>query len=100
MERAQDIMDCLWVKIGENAFINRTFIYDYVTYGTTAVCGLGGNFPQGGGINQWVQQITVGGYKATEDEEPVGSAKSSHHALSEVGATHSCQCTNFVSQSV
>lgn len=74
MERAQDIMDCLWVKIGENAFINRTFIYDYVTYGTTAVCGLGGNFPQGGGINQWVQQITVGGYKATEDEEPVGAA--------------------------
>jgi Dyp-type peroxidase family len=66
----QEIIDCLWVKIGENAFVNRAFIYDYVTYGTTAVCGLGGNFPQGGGINQWVQQITVGGYKATDSETP------------------------------
>ncbi|KAH6845677.1 pyruvate formate lyase-domain-containing protein [Chaetomium sp. MPI-CAGE-AT-0009] len=70
LEDAQEIIDCLWVKIGENAFVNRAFIYDYVTYGTTAVCGLGGNFPQGGGINQWVQQITVGGYKATDSETP------------------------------
>ena len=45
LDQAQDIIDCLWVKIGENAFVNRAFIYDYVTYGTTAVCGLGGNFP-------------------------------------------------------
>lgn len=28
----------------------------------------------GGGINQWVQQITVGGYKATDDEKPVDAA--------------------------
>jgi pyruvate-formate lyase len=74
LDQAQDIIDCLWVKIGENAFVNRAFIYDYVTYGTTAVCGLGGNFPQGGGINQWVQQITVGGYKAKNDEAPEGGA--------------------------
>ncbi|KAK3683448.1 hypothetical protein B0T22DRAFT_500972 [Podospora appendiculata] len=55
------IIDCLWVKIGENAFVNRAFIYDYVTYGTTAVCG-------------WVQQITVGGYKPTDSEEPESGA--------------------------
>lgn len=73
-ERAQEIIDCLWAKIGENAFVNRGFITDYVTYGTTAVCGLGGNFPQGGGINQWVQQITVGGYLPTEDATPQGGA--------------------------
>jgi Dyp-type peroxidase family len=71
---AQDIIDCLFIKIGENAFVNRAFVYDYVTYGTTAVCGLGGNFPQGGGINQWVQQITVGGYKATDGDMPEGGA--------------------------
>ncbi|KAK4149204.1 pyruvate formate lyase-domain-containing protein [Chaetomidium leptoderma] len=74
LDQAQDIIDCLWVKIGENAFVNRAFIQDYVTYGTTAVCGLGGNFPQGGGINQWVQQITVGGYKATDGDKPEGGA--------------------------
>ncbi|KAI2770086.1 PFL-like glycyl radical enzyme [Daldinia loculata] len=73
-ERAQEIIDCLWIKIGENAFVNRAFIYDYRTYGTTSVCGLGGNFPQGGGINQWVQQITVGGYMATNAESPEGGA--------------------------
>ena len=72
--RAQEIVDCLWLKIGENAFVNRAFIDDYVTYGTTAVCGVGGNFPQGGGINQWVQQITVGGYRATDDTTPQGGA--------------------------
>ena len=52
-ERAQEIIDCLFVKIGENAFVDRAFIYDYVTYSTTSVNGIGGNFPQGGGINQW-----------------------------------------------
>ncbi len=73
-ERAQEIIDCLWLKIGENAFVNRAFIDDYVNYGTTAVCGVGGNFPQGGGINQWVQQITVGGYRATGGTSPQGGA--------------------------
>ncbi|KAI1174687.1 pyruvate formate lyase-domain-containing protein [Nemania sp. FL0916] len=73
-ERAQEIVDCLWIKIGENAFVNRAFIYDYRSYGTTSVSGLGGNFPQGGGINQWVQQVTVGGYKPTDEEKPVGGA--------------------------
>lgn len=73
-EKAQDIMDCLWLKIGENAFVDRALIYDYVNYGTTSVCGVGGNFPQGGGINQWVQQITVGGYAAKDGDVPEGAA--------------------------
>ncbi|KAI9148149.1 putative dyp-type peroxidase family protein [Paramyrothecium foliicola] len=74
IDRAQEIIDCLFMKIGENAFVNRAFIFDYVSYGTTAVCGVGGNFPQGGGINQWVQQITVGGYKALDGETGEGGA--------------------------
>ncbi|KAI1436516.1 pyruvate formate lyase-domain-containing protein [Xylaria sp. CBS 124048] len=74
MARAQEIIDCLWIKIGENAFVNRAFIYDYRSYGTGTVNGVGANFHQGGGINQWVQQITVGGYKATDDEVGVGGA--------------------------
>ncbi|KAF2466088.1 dyp-type peroxidase family protein [Lindgomyces ingoldianus] len=73
-ERAQEIIDCLFLKIGENAFVDRSKIYDYSTYGTTSVNGVGGNFSQGGGINQWVQQITVGGYKATDDDVPQGGA--------------------------
>ncbi|KAI0104995.1 pyruvate formate lyase-domain-containing protein [Nemania sp. FL0031] len=74
LHHAQEIIDCLWIKIGENAFVNRAFIYDYRSYGTTSINGLGGNFPQGGGINQWVQQVTVGGYKATDSDVPEGGA--------------------------
>ncbi|KAI0811818.1 pyruvate formate lyase-domain-containing protein [Xylaria sp. FL0064] len=74
LERAQDIVDCLWIKIGEAAFVNRAFIWDYRGIGTGAVNGVGVNFHQGGGINQWVQQITIGGYKPTDDEVPVGGA--------------------------
>ncbi|CVL07702.1 uncharacterized protein FMAN_14580 [Fusarium mangiferae] len=44
--RANEIVDCLWLKIGENTFVNRAFVYNH-----------------GGGINQSVQQVTVGGYK-------------------------------------
>ncbi|KAI0466497.1 pyruvate formate lyase-domain-containing protein [Xylaria cf. heliscus] len=74
LDYAQEVIDCLWIKIGENAFVNRAFIHDYRSYGTTSVNGLGGNFPQGGGINQWVQQITIGGYKTTDSETPEGGA--------------------------
>ncbi|KAI0505227.1 pyruvate formate lyase-domain-containing protein [Xylaria bambusicola] len=74
LDRAQDIVDCLWIKIGEHAFVNRAFIYDYRGYGTGSVNGFGSNFHQGGGINQWVQQVTVGGYKATDADVPEGGA--------------------------
>lgn len=74
LDRAQDVMDCLWIKIGEHAFVNRAFIYDCRGYGTGSVNGFGANFHQGGGINQWVQQVTVGGYKPTDDDTPEGGA--------------------------
>lgn len=67
---AQEIIDALWVKLGEKAIHNRHMAGDHVSYGTTAVAYTGGNFPQGGGINQWVQQITVGGYLPTDSITP------------------------------
>ncbi|KAI4233624.1 MAG: hypothetical protein L6R40_007002 [Gallowayella cf. fulva] len=72
-DRAQEIIDCLFVKIGEDAFINRSFIHDYVTCGTGSINGGWGNFSQGGGINQWGQQVTLGGYKAADGEPQDGS---------------------------
>lgn len=71
-DRAQEIVDCLFVKIGENAFIDRSFIHDYITCGTGSINGGWGNFSQGGGINQWGQQITIGGYKAADGEPQDG----------------------------
>ncbi|KAL8667533.1 MAG: hypothetical protein Q9168_007251 [Polycauliona sp. 1 TL-2023] len=71
-ERAQEIIDCFVLKIGENAFIDRSFIHDYVTCGTGSVNGGWGNFPQGASLNQWGQQITLGGYKAAAGEPQDG----------------------------
>ena len=71
-DEAQEIIDAFWVKLGEKALHNRAHATDHDDLGTTAVAYASGNFSQGGGINQWVQQVTVGGYKATDDAEPVG----------------------------
>jgi Dyp-type peroxidase family len=73
-EEAQEVLDALWVKLGEKALHNRQNATDHATYGTTAVSYAGGNFPQGDGINQWVQQITVGGYLPTDDAKPTPGA--------------------------
>lgn len=61
-EQAQEAIDALWVKLDEKAIHNRHYITDHLGYGMTAVPYSGGNFPQGSALNQWVQQITVGGY--------------------------------------
>lgn len=68
----QEVLDAFWVKLGEKAIHNRHVITDHNAPGMTAVAySSDGNFPQGGAINQWVQQVTVGGYLPTADAEPV-----------------------------
>ncbi|MGH1434932.1 MAG: Dyp-type peroxidase [Lewinella sp.] len=69
-ESAQEIIEAFWIKLGEKALHNRHYATDHVSYGTTAVSYIGGNFPQGGGINQWVQQLTVGGSLPTSGKKP------------------------------
>ena len=71
---AQEVLDAFWVKLGEKALHNRQNATDHVTYGTTSVAYAGGNFPQGDGINQWVQQVTVGGWLADDAAEPTPGA--------------------------
>jgi Dyp-type peroxidase family len=71
---AQEVLDAFWVKLGEKALHNRQHATDHVTYGTTTVSYAGGPFPQGDGINQWVQQVTIGGYAANDAEKPEGAA--------------------------
>jgi Dyp-type peroxidase family len=73
-EQAQETLDAFWVKLGEKALHNRHYATDHVTYGTTSVSYVGGNFPQGDGINQWVQQVTIGGYVANDAKKPEGAA--------------------------
>jgi pyruvate-formate lyase len=71
---AQEVLDAFWVKLGEKALHNRQNATDHVTYGTTTVSNAGGGFPQGDGINQWVQQVTVGGWVADDAPAPTPAA--------------------------
>jgi pyruvate-formate lyase len=66
-DEAQEIIDCFFVKMGERVQVNKTKLVDRNTWGTCAVpYRSDGLFPNGDSINQWVQQLTVGGYKNTE----------------------------------
>jgi len=67
---AQEIIDAFWLKMDETVLYNRQHMEDYLTYGTGAVFYSAGNFPQGSALNQWVQQVTVGGYLPNNDKKP------------------------------
>ena len=69
-ERAQELVDAFWLKMDETVLLNRQHFNDYLNYGTGAVFYSAGNFPQGAAINQWVQQVTVGGVLPNDSGEP------------------------------
>jgi Dyp-type peroxidase family len=71
-ERAQEIIDCFWIKVGEKVQLNRHFVEDHQVFGNLAVGGASGNYPQGSSLNQWIQQVTVGGTIA--DDTPGAGA--------------------------
>lgn len=65
-ERAQEIIDCFWIKLGEKVQWNRMFVEDHQPFGNMAMGGASGNYPQGAANNQWIQQLTVGGTVADD----------------------------------
>ena len=69
-ESIQEILDAFWLKMDETVLYNYNHMNDYLNYGTGAVFYSAGNFPQGAAINQWVQQLTVGGRVANNAQEP------------------------------
>ncbi|CAC5374758.1 unnamed protein product [Mytilus coruscus] len=59
----QEIIDCFWIKFGERVILDPHQATDVTSWGNCAVPYTSdGNFPRGDSLNQWVQQITVGGY--------------------------------------
>lgn len=76
---AQEALDCFWIKLDEKVVQQRRFIEDRFTSSDAALIGAGGpsSFDQGALINQWMQQITIGGVVA--DNEP--EAKNAANAL-------------------
>ena len=47
--------------MGEKTLLNRMYVEDHQPLGNLAMGGAAGPYPQGGSINQWGQQLTVGG---------------------------------------
>jgi pyruvate-formate lyase len=72
LDQAQEIIDCLWVKLDERVVLDHRHIDDHFTSADGALMGAGGpsNFDQGALINQWMQQVTLGGVIADNDPEP------------------------------
>jgi pyruvate-formate lyase len=69
-KEAQEIIDCFWIKMDEKVLLNHRHFHDRLSRGSGAITYQGGDFPQGAAINQWVQQVTVGGYKANDAKRP------------------------------
>ena len=64
---AQEIIDCLWLKFDERVMLNRRHAEDRFTFADGALLGNPGpsNFDQGALMNQWMQQVTIGGVLPT-----------------------------------
>ena len=57
-EEAQEIIDCLFVKLCEHVCLNSRLLNDMTTWGMSAVgYASTGNFRHGDSINMWVQQV-------------------------------------------
>lgn len=65
---AQEVIDCFWIKMDEKVLLNNRHMNDRLSRGNGAITYRGGDFPQGAALNQWVQQITVGGTIANNNK--------------------------------
>ncbi|KAI8517790.1 hypothetical protein Bbelb_038070 [Branchiostoma belcheri] len=71
MEEAQEVIDCFWIKVGERTLLNSHAAQDKIFPGMCAVpYTSSGNFPQGGCMNQWGQQLTIGGHLPNDELVP------------------------------
>lgn len=71
-KEAQEVLDCFWIKLDEKAILNRRHLENRFTACDGVLTGFWGasNFDQGCLLNQWMQQVTVGGVFPTEDKDP------------------------------
>jgi pyruvate-formate lyase len=70
--QAQEIIDCLWIKLDEHVTLDNRHLEDHFTSADGALLGAGGpsNFDQGALANQWMQQVTIGGLVANGEATP------------------------------
>jgi pyruvate-formate lyase len=70
-EQAQEILDCLWIKLDETVILSRRHAEDRFNSCDGNLTGYFGssNYDQGALLNQWMQQVTIGGVLADDRPE-------------------------------
>jgi pyruvate-formate lyase len=69
-EQAQELIDCFWIKLDERVILTARFAENRFTSSDGQLTGSTGaaNYDQGALLNQWMQQITVGGVQPSNGE--------------------------------
>ncbi|HEX8285752.1 MAG TPA: pyruvate formate lyase family protein [Pyrinomonadaceae bacterium] len=62
-EQAQELIECFWIKLDERVILDFRHAENRFTAADGVLTGFFGssNYDQGGLLNQWMQQITIGG---------------------------------------
>jgi pyruvate-formate lyase len=71
-EHAQELLDAFWLKLDERVILDRRHAEDRFGYAEGPLTGQPpgpSNYDQGALLNQWMQQITIGGVVANDDIE-------------------------------
>lgn len=63
LEQAQELVDCFWIKLDERVILDFRHAENRFTAADGVLTGFFGpsNYDQGALLNQWMQQITIGG---------------------------------------
>ena len=72
-ERAQELIDCFWIKLDERAILDNRHAENRFTASDGVLTGFFGssNYDQGCLLNQWMQQVTIGGMLPEDGGTPV-----------------------------
>lgn len=72
LEDAQELIDCFWIKLDERVILDNRHAENRFTASDGVLTGYMGssNYDQGGLLNQWMQQVTIGGL-LPQDGDPV-----------------------------
>ena len=71
-QKAQEILDCFWIKLDESVILNFRHAENRFTACDGVLTGYFGasNYDQGGLLNQWMQQVTIGGVLPDDAQTP------------------------------
>ena len=71
-KQAQELIECLWIKLDERVILNFRHAENRFTAADGVLTGFFGasNYDQGALLNQWMQQVTIGGQLPDDSPQP------------------------------